>query len=99
MGNNYARDEFKRHKSCKPDQATIFMAEWTNYAIDLSKQIVIKGKNPKKAKVGDNLSVDDLKLFKDDQIVQLYELSQAAAGGTAEEKTTNAENDTIPKKT
>lgn len=80
LGTSYARDEFKRHKKCKPDEANIFLAEWTNYALSLSKQLVVKGKKRKEVKIGDNLAVDDLKLFKEDQIVQLYELSQAATG-------------------
>lgn len=29
IGTNYARDEFKRHKSCAPNEAAIFMNEWT----------------------------------------------------------------------
>jgi hypothetical protein len=28
MGNSYARDEFKRHKSCNSAEASIFMLEW-----------------------------------------------------------------------
>ena len=29
LGNGYTRDEFKRHKACKDDEAKIFMNEWT----------------------------------------------------------------------
>lgn len=29
MGNSYARDEFKRHKSCNIAEASVFMVEWT----------------------------------------------------------------------
>lgn len=29
MGDNYARDEFKRHKKCNPDEAKVFLNEWT----------------------------------------------------------------------
>lgn len=87
MGNNYARDEFKRHKTCKKEEANIFLTEWTNYAIDLSKQLIVKGKDKESPKLGNNLEVDDLKLFKEDQIVQLYELSQAATGTSTEDET------------
>lgn len=80
LGTTYARDEFKRHKNCQPDEAKIFLAEWTNYALSLSKQLIVRGKNKKEVKIGDNLNVDDLNKFKEDQIVQLYELSQAATG-------------------
>lgn len=36
LGNNYARDEFKRHKKCNETEAKIFMVEWTNYAVFLT---------------------------------------------------------------
>lgn len=29
LGNNYAHDEFRRHKKCSPTEAEIFMNEWT----------------------------------------------------------------------
>lgn len=29
IGDNYARDEFKRHKICTPQEAKIFLNEWT----------------------------------------------------------------------
>lgn len=29
LGDGYARDEFKRHKNCNPDEAKIFMNEWS----------------------------------------------------------------------
>jgi hypothetical protein len=28
MGNAYARDEFKRHKTCNVAEASVFMVEW-----------------------------------------------------------------------
>jgi len=28
MGNSYARDEFKRHKTCNVAEASAFMVEW-----------------------------------------------------------------------
>lgn len=28
LGNNYVRDEFRRHKNCNSSQADIFMNEW-----------------------------------------------------------------------
>lgn len=52
------------------------MNEWTKYAIQLSEQLGIKGKP--KGYVGENLQPEDLNLFKEDQIVQLYELMKAA---------------------
>jgi len=29
LGNNYVRDEFKRHKKCAESEAIIFLREWT----------------------------------------------------------------------
>lgn len=29
LGDNYAREEFKRHKNCNPAEAKIFLTEWT----------------------------------------------------------------------
>lgn len=29
LGNNYVRDEFKRHKNCVESEAIIFLHEWT----------------------------------------------------------------------
>lgn len=29
LGNNYAHDEFRRHKKCSPGEADVFMNEWT----------------------------------------------------------------------
>lgn len=29
LGDNYAREEFKRHKNCNPQEASIFLHEWT----------------------------------------------------------------------
>lgn len=34
LGNNYVRDEFKRHKSCNPAEAHVFINEW---AVSISK--------------------------------------------------------------
>lgn len=29
IGDNYVKDEFKRHKKCTPDEAEIFIKEWS----------------------------------------------------------------------
>ncbi|KOB77257.1 Serine/threonine-protein kinase PRP4-like protein [Operophtera brumata] len=38
LGDNYAREEFKRHKNCKPEEARIFLNEWRDYALNMSRQ-------------------------------------------------------------
>jgi len=40
LGNNYVRDEFRRHKKCVESEAIIFLHEWTvskNYGRSSSK--------------------------------------------------------------
>lgn len=78
LGNEYARDEFKRHKKCNETEAKLFMVEWTNYAVQLSQQLGLGVRGKPAAKVGDNLKVDDLDKFSESQIVQLYELMRVA---------------------
>lgn len=38
LGNNYAHDEFRRHKECTEKEAQIFMTEWTVIKIKVSFQ-------------------------------------------------------------
>lgn len=73
IGTSYARDEFKRHKSCTPTEADIFMREWTNYAITLASQLGMKSTN-----VGDELPSELIDNLSDEQVVQLHELMEAA---------------------
>lgn len=37
IGDNYVKDEFKRHKRCKPDEAEIFIKEWSVCILKLLK--------------------------------------------------------------
>lgn len=78
LGNGYVRDEFKRHKKCNENEANLFMIEWTNYAVDLSQQMGLGVRGKPQQKIGKHLVEDDLSKFKEDQIVQLYELMKAA---------------------
>ncbi|KAJ8737887.1 hypothetical protein PYW08_000482 [Mythimna loreyi] len=84
MGDNYARDEFKRHKKCNPEEAKIFLNEWTDYAITLAKQMKPL-QQVKKKKVGEYLDPQLLDHMTDEQIVQLYELHKAATQATDED--------------
>ncbi|GJQ66127.1 hypothetical protein Trydic_g4192 [Trypoxylus dichotomus] len=74
LGNNYAKEEFKRHKKCSLEQTIIFMNEWTDYALTLAKQIGIQGPKTRFKEVGRSLSDHDLKNFRTEQIQQLYQL-------------------------
>lgn len=78
LGNGYVRDEFRRHKNCNETEANIFMIEWTNYAVELSQQLGLGVRGKPQSKIGKHLHEGDLDKFKDDQIVQLYELMKAA---------------------
>lgn len=78
LGNNYARDEWRRHLKCQPSEAHIFMTEWAKYAVTLSEQLGLKGKA--KGKLGDTLDHDAVEKLSDQQTVQLYELMVAAKG-------------------
>lgn len=101
LGNSYARDEFKRHKNCNEAEAKTFMVEWTNYAVELSQQLGLGVRGKPKGFVGQHLNVDDLDKFKEDQIVQLYELMKAATQNDTDETDTTTTTTTIsdgPKK-
>lgn len=78
LGNSYARDEFKRHKKCNETEANIFIIEWTNYAVTLSQQLGLGVSGKPKETIGEHLKAEHLDKFKEDQIVQLYELMKAA---------------------
>ncbi|KOX69328.1 hypothetical protein WN51_04366, partial [Melipona quadrifasciata] len=77
LGTSYVRDEFKRHKNCDEVTAIIFLKEWAEYAIMLTKQLGLKGPHTATT-LGQNLEEKDLNKFRDEQMYQLYELMIAA---------------------
>ncbi|KAF4526085.1 hypothetical protein B566_EDAN007578 [Ephemera danica] len=90
LGSAYTRDEFKRHENCNQQEAAIFVAEWTQYALTLAEQLGLKG--PKTgSKIGNELPETKLDDFRDDQIAQLYELMIAAKN--AEEDQSQGQRD------
>lgn len=96
LGDGYVRDEFKRHKKCNEQEANLFMIEWTNYAVQLSKQLGLGIYGRPAKKIGTNLEVDVLDQFSENQIVQLYELMKAARnedGSTSAEPRPNSASD------
>ncbi|XP_037949737.1 succinate dehydrogenase assembly factor 3, mitochondrial [Teleopsis dalmanni] len=78
LGDQYAKDEFRRHLKCTPMEAQLFMTEWAKYAATLSTQLGIRGKP--KGRLGGDLDPKIVEILKDDQAVQLYELMLAAKG-------------------
>ncbi|XP_017953610.1 succinate dehydrogenase assembly factor 3, mitochondrial isoform X1 [Drosophila navojoa] len=78
LGDNYVRDEFRRHLKCNPMEAQLFMTEWARYASTITKQLGLRGKP--KGELGEPLDSQSVEMLKDDQVVQLYELMLAAKG-------------------
>ncbi|XP_058820469.1 succinate dehydrogenase assembly factor 3, mitochondrial [Topomyia yanbarensis] len=87
LGNQYVKDEFRRHKTCSNQEASLFMHEWTDYAITLANQLGVKGKPKSLDNIGGNLDLPKLDDFRDEQIAQLYELLLATKG--SDEKCSN----------
>ncbi|XP_070169459.1 succinate dehydrogenase assembly factor 3, mitochondrial isoform X4 [Polyergus mexicanus] len=81
LGNNYVRDEFKRHKKCVESEAIIFLHEWTNYAVSLAEQLGLRGPHTGQP-LGKCLKEEHLEMLRDEQVCQLYELMIAATGKT-----------------
>ncbi|KAK0180474.1 hypothetical protein PV327_006112 [Microctonus hyperodae] len=80
LGNNYVRDEFRRHKNCNSSQTDIFMNEWVQYTLSLAEQLGLHGPVDAENKLGKNLRKEDLQQLRDEQIYQLYELMLASSG-------------------
>lgn len=85
IGDTYVRDEFKRHMKADQQQVQLFMEAWAKYAIDLSKQLGLKGVRTS-VKVGTPLSEEELDKFSDEQLSQLYELYSEAKKPIDKEK-------------
>ncbi|KAK8384019.1 hypothetical protein O3P69_016037 [Scylla paramamosain] len=77
LGDQYTKDEFRRHKEASVEQSQAFMMEWTNYAITVAKQLGVRGAHTAKT-LGRPLSQGDLDQFNDEQVYQLHELYEAA---------------------
>ncbi|CRK98836.1 CLUMA_CG012097, isoform A [Clunio marinus] len=87
LGNNYAKDEFKRHKNLTTDspEVTVFMFEWTEYAINLANQLGVKSVQQER-RIGKDLDLQALDTFRDEQVQQLHELYKTAKGVEEETK-------------
>ncbi|KAH0951846.1 hypothetical protein HN011_000422 [Eciton burchellii] len=87
LGDNYVRDEFRRHKKCVESEAIIFLHEWTNYALSLAEQLGLKG--PQTARpLGKYMREQDVEKLRDEQVRQLYELMLAATGSSEDDAKT-----------
>uniref|UniRef100_A0A3P8S8C8 Succinate dehydrogenase assembly factor 3 n=1 Tax=Amphiprion percula TaxID=161767 RepID=A0A3P8S8C8_AMPPE len=75
LGDQYVKDEFRRHKGATPEEVKGFMTEWKNYKDTLQTQVLESaGERLSEVKFGANLSDGKLRDFQDEQIGQLYEL-------------------------
>ncbi|XP_044192444.1 succinate dehydrogenase assembly factor 3, mitochondrial [Thunnus albacares] len=75
LGDQYVKDEFRRHKNASAAEVTNFMTEWENYKNTLQTQVLESvGDQSSSVKFGANLSDGKLGDFQNDQIGQLYEL-------------------------
>jgi hypothetical protein len=70
LGNQYVRDEFRRHKNAQPDFVTNFMVEWSEYARILRQQVSAKNNES----FGLPIGVKAFDLLNEEQLVQLYDL-------------------------
>ncbi|XP_062845392.1 succinate dehydrogenase assembly factor 3, mitochondrial [Trichomycterus rosablanca] len=73
LGDQYVKDEFKRHKSASQDQVQLFMKEWEKYKDTLQSQ-VLEAVGTRTPAFGADLSEQKLRDLQDVQIGQLYEL-------------------------
>ncbi|XP_062956214.1 succinate dehydrogenase assembly factor 3, mitochondrial [Cynocephalus volans] len=79
LGDQYVKDEFRRHKTVGSDEAQRFLQEWEMYAAVLWQQAIKNRQNStEKACFGTSLSEEKLNDFRDEQIGQLQELMQEA---------------------
>ncbi|KAL6743549.1 ACN9 family protein [Ancylostoma duodenale] len=72
MGDSYVKDEFRRHKDASPEHTAVFINEWTNYCVTLSKQLSSSG--IVKGFIGKDLEPEKLDSFAEEQLRQLLDL-------------------------
>ncbi|KAM3928698.1 succinate dehydrogenase assembly factor 3, mitochondrial isoform 1-T2 [Leptodactylus fuscus] len=79
LGDQYVKDEFRRHKSVGHAEAKLFMKEWEGYAAMLWEQARqgIQHSQPK-SEYGAHITEEKLDWFNEEQIGQLHELMQEA---------------------
>ncbi|XP_029920266.1 succinate dehydrogenase assembly factor 3, mitochondrial [Myripristis murdjan] len=95
MGDQYVKDEFRRHKSASSSEVKCFMREWENYKDTLQTQILESaGEERNPVKFGAELPERKLKDFQDEQIGQLYELMLEA---TKPNRQFNIQEDNVKK--
>uniref|UniRef100_A0A4X2JRR0 Succinate dehydrogenase assembly factor 3 n=2 Tax=Vombatus ursinus TaxID=29139 RepID=A0A4X2JRR0_VOMUR len=74
LGDQYVKDEFRRHKGVGREEALRFLREWERYAAALWQQT----NAVEKMQLGARLTKEQLDDFSEEQIGQLQELMQEA---------------------
>jgi len=91
FGDEYVRDEFRRHKNAEGQFVPIFMNEWTNYAATLAGQL---GKKTSYKVLGVPLASERFSEMSDEQVAQLFELfseaQKSSQDGTVEPLNTSS---------
>ncbi|XP_074842317.1 succinate dehydrogenase assembly factor 3, mitochondrial [Carettochelys insculpta] len=79
LGDEYVKEEFRRHRSVGPADAQRFLREWEIYADMLWQQATRDRRNSRRRPCfGAHLSEEKLNDFRNEQIGQLKELMQEA---------------------
>ncbi|XP_077993846.1 succinate dehydrogenase assembly factor 3, mitochondrial-like [Glandiceps talaboti] len=73
VGDQYVKDEFRRHKNASKEETEKFMHEWQVYANTLAMQ-----NTQGSADYGAHLAEEKLDDFREDQVGQLFELFEEA---------------------
>uniref|UniRef100_A0A8C5CXZ6 Succinate dehydrogenase assembly factor 3 n=2 Tax=Gadus morhua TaxID=8049 RepID=A0A8C5CXZ6_GADMO len=75
LGDQYVKEEFRRHKSASPKEVSAFMVEWENYKATLQTQVLdASGRVAPRSQLGTALPEAMFQDFQNEQIGQLYEL-------------------------
>ncbi|XP_043244149.1 succinate dehydrogenase assembly factor 3, mitochondrial-like isoform X3 [Amphibalanus amphitrite] len=75
LGDQYVRDEFRRHRDAPAREAGLFLQEWAGYALNLARQLGVRGVKGARP-IGTHISEEQLDHLRPEQLVQLYELFQ-----------------------
>nr|XP_056713806.1 succinate dehydrogenase assembly factor 3, mitochondrial [Euleptes europaea] len=79
LGDQYVKDEFRRHKAVGAAEARRFLKEWENYATMLGQQTSQhEDSSPEKPRLGCHLPEEKLEELRDEQLGQLQQLMREA---------------------
>ncbi|XP_068615594.1 succinate dehydrogenase assembly factor 3, mitochondrial [Brachionichthys hirsutus] len=71
LGDQYVKDEFRRHRRASAEEARRFMAEWQHYKDTLQAQVL---DSAGERRFGADLSEENFSSLQEEQIGQLYQL-------------------------